>query len=322
MESPQWNTEGLRWCGSIYAPPKEYSVLSWDATAPLLYTGNSHPEDNGPGSIEVWNAEDVSFVKEFHKEQEGIFRMTLSPDGKKMAIVTEKGLQIRYVTSKRPLWRLPIFAEGLAWSPDSKILAVCCDELPGALGLFKARTGKVIHKPELDVGGIHHPNPAWHPSGKIVFFTDGGYINRLDVESGEITRLFENEDTKNITELAWFPLQEALLTNRLSQGFFRVWEPVKETILHTNTQHDRQITGLSCSGDGRLCATKSWDQSIRLWDCRTLEEVARLPHECQSYCSGALAFHPNLPYLATSDEDSTRIHIWMYDCKILLQEKG
>jgi small GTP-binding protein len=82
--------------------------------------------------------------------------------------------------------------------------------------------------------------------------------------------------------------------------------------------HIGPVASLSFSADGRLLASKSSDNTVRLWDCSTWKEVARFdePGEARRIC---MAFHPTDPVLATCDHASRTIRIWDVDIDTLLR---
>jgi WD40 repeat protein len=77
------------------------------------------------------------------------------------------------------------------------------------------------------------------------------------------------------------------------------------------------VTCLSFSSDGSLLASRSYDDTIRLWRCDTWDGVALL-EEPGKYWPSGLAFHPEAPMLAAVDEENMAIHIWDLDLSALM----
>ena len=63
-----------------------------------------------------------------------------------------------------------------------------------------------------------------------------------------------------------------------------------------SVDHDKQITSAAYSPTGKLLATGSRDQTVRLWSTTDYKEIARLPHDDRVY---AVAFSPDGKFLAS-----------------------
>jgi small GTP-binding protein len=136
----------------------------------------------------------------------------------------------------------------------------------------------------------------------------------------------------------WKLIKEIRQVNSPSDYCF-IWSPTGEiiaypfgssiTILDVRTGkpistlegHTSGINFLSFSYDGDLLASKSKDNSIRIWRSDTWETIAIIPENSGYYWAcGGIEFHPRLPRLATFGESNTIIRIWDINYEILLSD--
>ena len=79
-------------------------------------------------------------------------------------------------------------------------------------------------------------------------------------------------------------------------------------ILNTNThsgqsismKHDSWITSIAYSPDGKYIVSGSWDETARVWNAKTGEEICRVIHDGIPI---VVAFSPNRKYIATGAND-------------------
>jgi WD40 repeat protein len=112
--------------------------------------------------------------------------------------------------------------------------------------------------------------------------------------------------------LAYLP-DSYILAIACADGTIRLWNTEQEMQTMILEGHADAITSVSFSFDGQFFASKSLDNSIRIWRCETWETIAILPASTSHQLASGLAFNPKFSSLATTGDKDTVIHIWDLD---------
>ena len=127
--------------------------------------------------------------------------------------------------------------------------------------------------------------------------------------------------------IAFDPTGKILVTG--DGSLLQIWDSLTGKLLRTLEGHTSTVDWAEFSPDGRLLASKSNDDTFRLWRCDTWETVAVVSeiNDNERPVRG-LAFHPRLPLIASvfSSPNSTihrvneAIHIWELDLPTLFDQ--
>jgi len=95
----------------------------------------------------------------------------------------------------------------------------------------------------------------------------------------------------------------------------------RKALQHRLEGHTSSINGITCSPNGKLLATISENNTIRLWNADSLESLASWNEgNKSSRVFNVLEFHPYLAHLITLGTDNTNIFIWKFDERVLLRK--
>jgi small GTP-binding protein len=281
--------------GTILATPsRDYSVRLWNAeTGELLYSINEHSHVN----CVAW-----------------------SPDGRRLAIGADNNtIQIWDINNNYEILKMKgVFGNVwcLSWSPDGQLLASATD---ASLLIWYIDTGELYYSIDnYNFKGIARC-VAWSPDGKTLAAGCGNCVVLLDnvIHKTEIIAV----DNSNIKTISWFPDGRRIAWGG-DKGIIKIWDFANNRHLAILEGHNDSVICISISHDGNLLASKSIDDSVRLWRCDTFETVAILEELSSPKWPPGIAFHPKKDILATLGEFDTVVRIWELNLEDLLDRKS
>lgn len=168
----------------------------------------------------------------------------------------------------------PVYG-GVAFSPDSKILAVATgheneETYPGEVKLWDVARGEVVavwQKLPSEVQAV-----AFSPDGKTLAagcfsYPRGkmrGFVKLCDVERRRQVASYHVHDAQ-VHSLAFAPHGGFLLTGSYDCTA-KTWNPATGKLLSVLGGHSDAVQAVAVSADGLLIATASWDGLVNVWE--------------------------------------------------------
>jgi len=268
-------------------------------------------------SVGVWDARSGTQLRKLEGGGGLFWGVAWSPDGKTLAGASTSGAVLWDAETWQTLRTLREFKDVIytvAWSPDGRMLATGAHD--GVVRLWNAHTFRMSFFQEISNASILAL--AWSPDGRWLVSTTqktvtgwGMNIQSDDWVFSELHRLTFG--------LAWSPDGRQLVTG--SDGATIHVLDMRTDIpqrVHILEGHMDKISSVGFSADGRLLASKSMDNTVRLWRSDTWQCVAILPEPADEPRFQGLAFHPTEPTIATLGEEDMSIRIWDLDFGVLL----
>jgi len=247
-----------------------------------------------------------------------LFDVAVSPDGRLLATVGEKGTVVLFdVQSGQLLHRLQGHdikkrVETVIFHPQGKWLASAGEDKQ--IILWSTSTGDKLFEPiktpdEVYDLAINHDGTILASNGK------DNNITLWDMKTRQVLQTFkgDNQHIPN-TGIAFSPSGE-LLASASTNKTACLWE-IKTGIRSCKMKHGGAIRGITFNRDGSYIATRSDDKTVRLWDADSGKELQIFTGH-QERVAG-LSFSTDGQYVISSSEDQT-LRIWDIDSGITLR---
>jgi eukaryotic-like serine/threonine-protein kinase len=261
--------------------------------------------------IRVWNAQTGEplggpLVLDDLGDSQWIGRVAFSPhDSRTMVTGDIAGHAIfwdleRMCRSRAPLVHPPThMIWGLAFSPDGRRLATCCDD--GRVRWWDVATGRPQGEPLRHGDEQGYYTLALSPDGRTLI-TGGNdrRVIRWDVERG--TEIGSPLYFKSRVHMLAFLHDGQRFVTGTRDGGLVVWGPENSRNSELPSQ-GTSVTGLAVSSNGKLFATATDGGVLRLWDTSCLRQTGAT---CEFVVAvTGLTFHPDGRTLAVGQDDGT-----------------
>jgi WD40 repeat protein len=240
-----------------------------------------------------------------------IYEIRYSPDGRYLAAALNRdmcrvwnladGREIHHLTGED-------FALRVAFSPDSRLLAVAFNS---STGVFDLRTGAPVqtirgNKPRCLALAFAPDRPAllmsYGDGGKP---PGGGTVALRDLSTGQELFAFAAHPGQRLCSVQFFRDGQRFLT-AAGDGTVKLWRGPGDEV-RTFRGHVGEIYTAVLSPDERRMATASQDGTVRLWEVETgLELLTFRGHRGDVY---GVAFSPDGNRIASTGRDRT-VRIW------------
>ena len=211
------------------------------------------------------------------------------------------------ISRSRFLWDKPL--DTALCSPAGKTYA--CDDDEGAVLLFDADTGELLHALDRPKGGYVN-NLRYSPDGQTLAVSSGLALYFWDVDTGELQKTITGY--ANVVDTVIYAPNEETLTS--SDGdVVHIWDIATHKLLKTLFVESR-IRDMVYSPDGATLAGGTRDATILLWNVSTWKDRLLLKGHTEGITS--VAFSPDGQTLASGGDDKT-IRLWNFGTGELLK---
>jgi WD40 repeat protein/class 3 adenylate cyclase len=291
----------------------------WTSTAILAISpdGQTLVSSEPGGNVQLWNANDGTFIRILEGPWEIFADMAFNPQGTQLVVVPWSGAA--------RLWRVADWsqvatlsapssdANQATFSHDGRFVAVVA--IDGSARLWNTRTGELARvfgeetraKVEasqvsyryLDINGAFSPDDQLFATGSA-----GGLVRIWDVQSGAQVSVLRGHDAL-VEHIAFSPDGRHLLSAS-HDGTARLWDV--DGVLTTTLPHGHPPTFAAFSPDGTRLVTGGGDVVGYIWDVARGEKITTFSSRSGGLLQLAV-FGPDGRHLATTSQDGV-VRVW------------
>jgi WD40 repeat protein len=303
-----WNLDSLKE-GEEPRPFKSLHGVHTDSVTALAFSpdGRRLYSSGADVSVRVWDAGAGTEVRLISLPGPGgAFRLTLSPDGTRLAAAVTSAVHVFDADSGRPqgVRHLPQGATLVAFSPDGNEVATANTE---GFRVWSATTGGLTRRV---VGQRTAPTAlAFTPDGWLCLGREDRSVRLLDLRYGSRQIELPSQQAWTTAPMAFSP------DGRLAASADRVedvylWDLERARLLTTLRGHDQGVRRLAFSSDGKRLLSGGDDGTARVWEVPSGKQLIDLGGQTREVL--AVAFDPAGRWLATTCRDRS---VRLYDSK-------
>jgi len=154
----------------------------------------------------------------------------------------------------------------LSWSPAPGVELLASGSQDARVIIWSVDTRRALHK--ITGHTMYIRDLAWSPDGKfLASASSDNSVKVWDAMAGfEAHPVFHEHGPHSVLCLAWAPRGRERILSGARDGRGLIWEPRRGNVLRVLSGHTTEIWGVAWAPDGSLCATASWDSTLRVWN--------------------------------------------------------
>ncbi len=291
-------------------------------TTPILSTawspdGRLLASASADHAIRLWDVSSASLLYTLTGHTGAVANVSWSPDGRLLASASaDHTIRLWNISSASLLYTLSGhtgIVYSVSWSPNGRLLVSASADK--TIRLWNIISASPLHTLIGHTDAVY--SVAWSSNQRLLASASYDKTVRLwdAASSSPLLHTFTGH-TASVWSVTWSSNGHVFASASEDQTVC-IWNAETRRLLRTLEGHTNTVSCVSFSTNHGLLASKSFDGTVRLWDGDTGERLAVLHESSSGHAARSLAFHPELPLLATLGQQDKIIRIWHLDLESL-----
>jgi len=251
-----WDPASKQSTATLEGHDGEIRALAFSPDSKLLASGEMYKK------VKIWDVAAKKELQMFTDMEGKVFGLAFSPDGKRVwAAVNDNTARVWTVGSAAEAKKLQhnYAVAGIAVSPDG-ITVATLDE-GGSLNFWDATTLKKTRSVKHGETTAGLMSVTFSGDGKSIVTAGGGVVKTWDATSGA-----EKASAKMDANCAAFTPDGSTVIVGTQDNFVFALNSADLSTKWKAEKHERPVTGVAISPDGKTAWTSSMDRTIRSWN--------------------------------------------------------
>ncbi|HEX9385898.1 MAG TPA: WD40 repeat domain-containing protein, partial [Anaerolineales bacterium] len=295
---------------ALVSPPVQLTLLGHSgAVYSVAYShdGKRLVTASQDGTARIWDAATGQELLALRGHIAAVNSAAFSPDGKLVATAgADKTVRIWDAKTGQQMLSIDKHSaavNSVAFSPNAQYIVTASDDKTARV--WQVTDGRQVQLLDKHTAAVRCA--LFSPDGKLI--ATGGYdqtINFWDATTGQLTSSISN-DSQNVDTIAFSPDSQYVLADWVYNAYR--WDIASGTnVAEYFGGHTWYVTSVAFNPlDGSQVATGSADQTVRIWDTESGNELEIM--RGQSGAIYSVAFDPAGDHLAAASDDQT-VRIW------------